>query len=128
MMHYRYSTRYTLSSCKDKPVSTVFFFFFLNFRSATLNTMSLCAQGVSDGVVPPQKLENFVFLKTESWNLVNDFRYKFNETMKTKFQFYGLNRPKQIAHYGRILLGAQMITQAIPLHQFREYIPIHLHL
>ena len=32
--------------------------------------------------------------------------------MKIKFQFYGLNRPAEIAHYVRTLLGAQMITHA----------------
>ena len=35
------------------------------------------AQGVSEGDVPPQKLENFVFLQLASRNLVNTFRHKF---------------------------------------------------
>ena len=33
--------------------------------------------GVWGGMCPPQKLENFIFLKLESYNLVNTFGYKF---------------------------------------------------
>ena len=35
------------------------------------------AQGVFEGDVPPQKLENFVFLQLASRNLVNTFGHKF---------------------------------------------------
>ena len=40
--------------------------------------MILChAQRVSEGDVPPQKMDNFVFWKLESRNLVNTFGRKF---------------------------------------------------
>ena len=36
-----------------------------------------CGGGVSEGDVPPQKLENCVFLELKLCNLVNNFRRKF---------------------------------------------------
>ena len=44
------------------------------------------------------EFRKFCILETESWNLVNTFRYKSNKGVKTKFQFYRLNWP--IMHYG----------------------------
>ena len=44
------------------------------------------------------EFRKFCILETESWNLVNTFRYKSNKGVKTKFQFYRLNWP--IIHYG----------------------------
>ena len=64
-------------------------------RSSTLNIISLwrCTGSVWGGRAPSEA-GKFCrpILETESCNLVNSFRYKFNKTMKTKFKFYGLNR------------------------------------
>ena len=46
--------------------------------SGTCTLVQECThRGVSEGMCLPQKLENFVFLRLESWNLVNTFRCKF---------------------------------------------------
>ena len=46
-------------------------------------------QGVAEGVCPPQKLENFVFLKLDLWNLVNTVGYKLRAGDDEQKQFYG---------------------------------------
>ena len=63
------------------------------FRSSTVNSMSLCARGCLRGSCPSEAWK-FCILETESFNLTNIFRCKFNKMMKTKFQFDWLNRPQ----------------------------------
>ena len=101
----------------DKPVSSYF------NSGAQLSIVYPCVQGGAWGGCVPSEAGKFCILETKSCNLVNIFRCKFNKTMKTKFQFLRAP-PTQIAHYGRTLLGAQMITWAIALVKHcREYFP-----
>ena len=60
-------------------------------------------------------------LETESWNLVNTFRYKSNKGVKTKFQFYRLNWP--IVHYGwNSLEGRDRPSCPPPVKHRRGYV------
>ena len=73
-----------------------------------LRACAECAhRGVSDGEMwPPQKLENFVFLKLESWSVVN--------TLSQGFSTLLLGGPKEIQKY---MLEDQMNTfWAFPMH------------
>ena len=86
-----------------------------------------CVQGGVWGGWAPSEAGKFYNLETESCNLLNIFRWKFNKMMKTKFQF---NRP-QLRIMGE--LGYRWLHRPSPwsnqgVKHCREYIPIPLRL
>ena len=59
---------------------------------STLNSMSLCARGVWGGCAPSEA-RKFCILETESCNLANIFRCKFNKMINTNSSFTGSSDP-----------------------------------